>query len=89
MNLGIIPTNEMAVPDEKLLVDDDDVELDPSFSFGQLSTDSQPHSSTQRPAGARTQGHEHNAFSAERELINFHTQKNVHFQTCKLSLVIV
>ena len=74
LKLGIIPDDEdLFAPDEKLLVDGDDDGMD--FNFGQLSTNSQSRS--------RTQVHDSEAFSAERELTNFKTQKNLHFQTCK------
>ena len=74
LKLGIIPDDEdLFAPDEKLLVDEDDDEME--FNFGQLSTNSQSRS--------RFQVHDSEAFSAERELTNFKTQKNLHFQTCK------
>ena len=80
MNLGILPSN---VPsqgqDVNYLVDDDDEDV--STQIGQLSTSSQPTSHQRQEP--RTQGHDFDAFSAERELTNFLTQTNMHFQTCK------
>ena len=80
MKLGIVPQdNRLFGHDENLLVDEEDD--DQTYSFSRLSTASQP----QNPQGqsSRTQVSEFDAFSAEREITNFQTQSNLHFQTCK------
>ena len=77
MSLGIVHADErpMDGEEEKLLVDED--EDDQSYNFGNLSTSSQA-------AHSRTQVHDMEAFSAERELTNFLTGSNSHFQNCEL-----
>ena len=80
MSLGIVRADAgpIEIDEEKLLVDDDEDELNATYSFGNLSTSSQ----SARP---RTQGHDIEAFSAERELTNFLTGSNSHFQNCKFN----
>ena len=79
MSLGIVhaDADQIDIEEEKLLVDDDEDELNASFNFGNLSTLSQS-------AHAKTQVHDMEAFSADRELTNFLTGSNSHFQNCKL-----
>ena len=79
MNLGIVPQDNLLFgQNENLLVDED--EDDQSYSFSRLSTSSQP-----QERNSRTQVGEFDAFSAEREITNFQTQTNLHFQTCKFT----
>ena len=80
MQLGIVPQdNLLFAQEENLLVDEDDD--DQSYSFSRLSTSSQPQNPQRQQS--RTQASEFDAFSAEREITNFQTQTNNHFQTCK------
>ena len=82
MKLGIVPQDSMLFgQDDKLLVDEDEDDCDQAIRFGMLSTSSQP--TNVQGQDSRTQVNDANAFSAEREIMNFQTQPNVHFQTCK------
>ena len=76
MSLGIVHAQEEPADceEEKLLVDED--EEDQCYNFANMSTSSQA-------ALSKTQVHDMEAFSAERELTNFLTGSNSHFQTCK------
>ena len=84
MSLGIIPADQGQIDgdEEKLLVDDDEDDDFPSLAFGNLSTLSQQGHS-------KTQVHDMEAFSAERELTNFLTGSNSHFQNCKLTAYVI